>query len=138
MDRANGCGIADWDLLQPLLPEPLWATDTTASATYGDATHPVTLAAGTSFTVRMESNVTTGHEWQVTLPADPIVELVGDTYEPPDPAADVVGAGGHQLFRFDTLTTGTGVLEFEYVQPFDTGANPADTRSIHVVVEASG
>lgn len=132
VDRANGCGIAAWELLQPLLPPPLWTADSTA--TYGDAAHPVRLLTAERFTVRLASNPTTGFEWQITVPSAPIVELVSTAYE--GPAGDLVGAGGTDAFEFEATRSGVGVIEFAYLRPFEEGVPPAETRSIHVEVGA--
>ena len=130
IDRADGCGIADWDLLQPLLPPPLWTDDPGASATYGDAAHPVRRAVGERFTVRLAANATTGFEWQLELPG--FLTLVGDEYEAPDDQAGV-GAGGTQVFELAVAAAGEGTVELAYRQPFDEATPPTELRSIAVV-----
>lgn len=133
VDRADGCGIANWDLLQPLLPPPLWTDDPGATATYGDPAHPVRRAVGERFTVRLAANATTGFEWQIELPT--FVTLVGDEYEAPDEQVSV-GAGGTQVFELELAGAGDGIVELAYRQPFDEAAPPSELRSISVV--ASG
>jgi predicted secreted protein len=130
IDRADGCGIADWDLLQPLLPPPLWTDDPGATATYGDPAHPVRRAVGERFTIRLAANATTGFEWQIELPE--FVTLVGDEYEEPD-GQQGVGAGGTQVFELELAAAGEGTVELAYRQPFDDATPPAELRSITVV-----
>ena len=130
VDRADGCGIADWDLLQPMLPLPLWTDDPGAIATYGDAAHPVRRAVGDRFTVRLAANATTGFEWQIGLPQ--FVTLVGEEYEAPDEQVGV-GAGGTQVFDLELTAAGEGTVELAYRQPFDESTPPTELRSITVV-----
>jgi predicted secreted protein len=130
VDRANGCGIADWDLLQPILPLPLWTGDAGASATYGDAAHPVTRSVGERFTIRLAANATTGYEWQLELP--PFLTLAGDEYET-TAGDETVGSGGTQVFELEVTAAGDGSVELQYLQPFDESTPPAETRSIAVV-----
>ncbi len=132
IDRANGCGIAAWELLQPLLPQPLWSADATATATYGDATQPVRRHTAERFTIRLASNPTTGFEWQVTVPSEAVVALVSTAYEGPE--GELVGAGGTDVFEFEATGAGVATIEFAYVRPFEEGTPPAETRSIHVEV----
>jgi inhibitor of cysteine peptidase len=129
-DRANGCGIADWDLLQALLGPSVWATD--SEAAYGDGAHPIEANVGDTFTIRLESNATTGYEWTIEVPAGGTVQLVSDTYEAPD--SDLVGAGGFQVFELQATASGEAVLSLSYAQPFDPESEPADTRTFNVTV----
>ena len=130
LDRANGCGIADWDLLQRMLPLPLWTDDPGASATYGDVAHPVTRSVGERFTIRLAANATTGYEWQLALPS--FLTLVGEEYE--TPAGDeAAGATGTQVFELEVAATGEGSVELQYLQPFDEATAPAEMRSIAVI-----
>jgi hypothetical protein len=91
--RADGCGIADWDLVQPILPPPIWSSG--PDAALGDAAHPVTPAVGDRFTIRLQANPTTGFSWEIELPAG--LAVAEDRYEEPDDT-DLVGAGGTQVF----------------------------------------
>lgn len=131
--RADGCGIADWELAQALLPEPIWSDE--PEAAYGDDAHPVQLTVGERFTIRLESNITTGHEWQLTVPDE--LTLIEDEYEEPADS-DVVGQGGAQRFVIEATAPGSATVELVYRQPFDPDANPADSRTFHVEIVAAG
>jgi predicted secreted protein len=137
--RANGCGIADWDALVGLLGAPLWTDPGTTDATYGDPAHPITLPVGQQFTVRLESNPSTGYEWQMDLAAAMPVELVREEYKAPDTDTDtdVVGAPGQQRFVFQAVAEGAVTIEFSYVRPWEEGVSPADTRTVHVAISAT-
>jgi predicted secreted protein len=127
--RSDGCGIADWDLVQAILPPPLWSTD--AEATVGDAVNPVILPVGQRFTVQLQANATTGYSWEIAVPAG--LAVVDDRYEEPDDAG-VVGAGGVQVFEIAGVDVGAAVIELTYRQPFDEDGEPAETRTFHVEV----
>lgn len=129
VDRANGCGIADWDLLADLLGPPLWQDD--GEGTYGDAGHPITLPLGEPFEVRLESNPSTGYQWQLEITGS-AVEVVGDRYEEPD--SDLVGAAGHQVFELRVAEPGSSVLALSYVRSFEPDVEPIDQRELAVEI----
>lgn len=133
--RADGCGIADWELVQPILPTSIWSSG--PDATIGDTAHPVVLAVGDRFTVRLRANATTGFSWEIELPAG--LDVAEDRYEGPDDAddADVVGAGGTQVFLIEAVAAGAGAIELVYRQPFDEAGEPVETRTFHVEVVAA-
>lgn len=131
-DRADGCGIADWELVQPILPLPIWSS--APEATIGDAANPVVSTVGDRLTIRLQANATTGYVWEIELPDWLIV--TEDRYEEPA-GVDVVGAGGSQVFVIEAVAAGAGVIELVYVQPFDDAGEPAETRTVHVEVVAA-
>ncbi len=130
--RADGCGIADWDLAQPILPPPIWSG--APDALVGDGAHPVVLAPGERFTIRLQANATTGYEWEIIVPAG--LAVVDDRYEQSDDTG-LVGAGGVQVFVIEAGQAGGSVIELAYRQPFEEGTEPAETRTINVEVVAA-
>lgn len=129
--RADGCGIADWDLVQPILPAPVWSAS--PDAAIGDAANPVMLSVGDRFTIRLPSNATTGFSWGIELP--PGLTVADDRYEEPTDT-DLVGAGGTQVFVIEAAEAGSGVIELAYRQDFDEESEPVETRTFHVEVTA--
>lgn len=131
-DRANGCGIADWDLVASIIGPALWANGAAPDAAYGDAEHPITLPVARQFAVSLESNATTGYAWTIDLSAAPAVELLSERFVEPD--TDLVGAPGHQVFELQGVAAATGTIELTYVRSFEPDADPADSRTIHVTI----
>jgi inhibitor of cysteine peptidase len=78
----------------------------------------VTAAAGEEFTVELESNPSTGYEWQVTEIADEqVVRLVDSEYVPPE--SDLLGASGKQVFTFEAVDEGSTRITLEYARAFE-------------------
>jgi len=82
-------------------------------------------------TVRLGSNHTTGYNWVVTEIVHPevIVELSND-YE--EPATGLVGAGGTELWVFNTTDTGLAIIRMSYSQPWTGGDKDIYTVTVNV------
>ena len=81
-----------------------------------DSLSEVSLDVGDRLDVELESNPTTGFSWEL----DPVpdgLQLVSSDFD--EPAGSLVGAAGTQVFVFDVVGPGNGILRFEYVRVFD-------------------
>lgn len=132
-DRSNGCAIAEWDLLQALLGPPLWSDG--VMPTYVDPAAAIHAKTGHRFAIVLESNATTGYQWQVTVSDDVIVRLVSQDYQAP--STELIGAGGHQVFELEAVGPGGATLNFEYLRPWENGVAPIDTRAFTVNVDGA-
>lgn len=128
--RNNGCGIADWELFLPLLTRSHW--DGTGRL-YQRGESPITVAAGATFSIELESNPTTGYEWVVQVSNSAVVTAGASTYLPP---ADVKpGAGGYQRIAFTAVSAGTATITLEYRRSFEPPSTPTvDTVTYDVTV----
>ncbi|NLE65969.1 MAG: protease inhibitor I42 family protein [Lentisphaerae bacterium] len=88
---------------------------------------------GEIFTIRLEANATTGYQWALkNIKAQDVCLLLSSEYEPSD--SGLAGAGGFQVWTFAALERGDATLEFEYLRPWETGAEPAQKHTACVVV----
>lgn len=100
-------------------------------ATPAETSSDAATSVGSQFTVRLESNPTTGYEWQVARIADEtVVRLVDSRYVPP--ASNLLGAGGEQVFTFEGLKEGRTAITLEYARPFEEG--PISRHTVNVAV----
>ena len=130
--RADGCGIADWELFTPMLGRSHWDG---AYRVYRRNEGPVSVKVGSGFTIELESNATTGYQWEVKPLAGGIVSAGSHVYL--DPATGVVGAGGWEQFQFTAVAAGTTSITLEYRRPFEPATTPAiDTVTFEVTVTA--
>ncbi len=103
--------------------------------TDADSGSEISVATGESFEVRLESNPSTGYEWQVDLATlEGLIEVGSTTFEEPD--TDLVGAAGTQVFEFEATGSGAGILRFEYLRPFDDP--PVPERIVEFIVRVDG
>ena len=77
-------------------------------------------------TSQLEANPTTGYSWELG-PLPDGLELVSSDFE--EPGGSLVGAGGTQVFVFDVVGPGDGILRFEYVRVFDDPSLPRRSSS---------
>ena len=80
-----------------------------------------------------QANATTGYQWALkNTEAQDVCLLLSSEYEPSD--SGLAGAGGFQVWTFAALERGDATLEFEYLRPWETGAEPAQKHTACVVV----
>jgi inhibitor of cysteine peptidase len=94
----------------------------------------VTLAAGGTLTVTLESNVTTGYSWNenANIGDKTVMQQTDHKYQPP--ATPIPGAGGKEVWTFKALKTGKSRVSMEYRRPFEQNTAPAKTFTLTVVV----
>ena len=84
---------------------------------------------GEPFTIRLQSNPTTGFEWQAIF--DPAaVALVDRKF---DPGAGGIGGGGEEVLTFRPLRAGRATITFDLRRPWEKGSR--ESRAIDLVVE---
>jgi len=89
---------------------------TTVELDATDSLSDVSLDVGDQLDVSLEANPTTGYSWELG-PLPDGLQLVSSEFE--EPGGSLVGAPGMQLFVFDVVGPGSGILRFEYVRVFD-------------------
>ena len=95
----------------------------------------VEIAAGGTLTVTLESNQTTGFQWELKSVGDTsVLQSQGGTYNAPEDTG-MVGAGGEEVWTFKALKSGTSSLSMEYSQPWDGGTKAGQTFDLTVVVK---
>ncbi len=81
-----------------------------------DSLSEVSLDVGDRLDVELEANPTTGYSWELG-PLPDGLDLVSSDFE--EPGGSLVGAAGTQVFVFDLMAPGNGILRFEYVRVFE-------------------
>ncbi len=59
---------------------------------------------GSTITVRLEENPTTGYMWNMTT--TPGLQIINDTYEPSDMSGTMVGSGGTRTWEISAAAKG--------------------------------
>ncbi len=95
----------------------------------------VTLAAGGTLTVTLESNITTGYSWNenANIGDKTVMQQIDHKYQPP--ATSIPGAGGKEVWTFKALKAGKSTISMEYRRPFESNTTPAKTFTLTVVVQ---
>lgn len=91
-------------------------------------------------TVTLDSNATTGYQWEIQDLNQTILSNTDHTYQA---LGNLIGSGGQEIWEFTAVATGSTTLKMRYVRPFDPPeTEPADTFQIEVTVtegnESSG
>lgn len=95
---------------------------------------PIEVKAGQKFIICLESNPTTGYDWEIAKPLDSnIVRFVYSSYKPG--RRKILGGGGRRLWVFKAVGRGKTEVLFRYVRPWEKGVPPVDKKMFKFVVE---
>ena len=86
--------------------------------------------------VTLESNPSTGYQWEVSAMDTAVLQQMGKAEFLPSASTgrQIVGAGGMERFRFKALKSAESSLKLVYRRPWEKEAEPAATFSIQVLV----
>ena len=103
---------------------------------FTDSSSTIQAKVGENFAISLDSNATTGYEWQLAEELDEsIVEQVGDPqYIMEEGAEERVGAGGTEVWTFKGTGKGETTIKFEYVRSWEDEEEPAETKEFKVEV----
>ncbi len=108
-----------------------------SNATYADTSYSgkeVEISVGESLVVTLPSNASTGYNWTLAENSDAgVLQEVEHEYIATQ--TNLVGAAGKELWTFKALQDGTSTIRLEYIRPWETGAPPAETFTLTVVVD---
>ncbi len=95
---------------------------------YIEMTNPGTL------TIRLGSNPTTGYGWgDAVITHAEVISQQSRNYEAPT-VTGMVGAGGTEVWVFNTTDTGLAIISFSYGQSWPGGEKDAFTLTININV----
>jgi inhibitor of cysteine peptidase len=99
-----------------------------------EAKRSVELSHGDKLVLRLDSNPSTGYQWQVSLISGNVLDWVeGPSYLPSEPS--LIGSGGTASFGFLALKKGRASLKLIYRRPWEEGKPPARTVVLKVWIK---
>lgn len=105
----------------------------TVEYTAADTAKTIQVAADEQFTIKLESNETTGFTWRQAAGTDnQIVKKISDEYLENNTGA--VGAGGNHVWTFSGVAPGETTIKLEYLRPWEPDASPDQTLTYKVTV----
>ena len=95
----------------------------------------IQLRVGDTHTIILESNPTTGYQWQIGPEFDErLVELVEQSYEP---RSDALGSGGQESFTFRALARGYLEFGINYARSWETQPIKSQRYIFNIGVDAN-
>jgi len=103
------------------------------------ATDPSTVIealAGDSFEIVLKANPSTGYQWKlVSMPSDKLLQEGSSEYVRTPDTGDIVGSGGHEIWRFSAIGPGSATIVFGYFSPGFYGEGvPEETLSFSISI----
>ena len=100
---------------------------------YSDPAIPIKSESGKIIIITLQSNRTTGYEWQIAEPLDTkIIGFMRSEYIPSEPQA--IGSGGTEVWSFRAMGEGNAKIKFKYVRPWEKDTAPVKKMSFDIVV----
>ncbi len=94
----------------------------------------VELVAGDTLTITLESNPTTGFQWELTEITDQnVLEQQGEPEFKAPEDETLVGASGEEIWTFKALEKGKSTISMEYQRSWED-IEPAETFVLTIVV----
>lgn len=119
-----------WILLSILV---VLSACTPRAGAFSDAQVPIEVSKGEWFRIELPSNPTTGYGWEFGTPIDSdYLSLMKSYFTGSD--SQLVGAGGAQVWVFQTLRTGTTSVQLEYKHPWEIAEPPEETVTFTVII----
>jgi inhibitor of cysteine peptidase len=113
---------------------PAMGTGSGTAENFSDPSRPIKTKLASEFTLTLESNRTTGYQWQLAkTPDETVVQLIGNRYEVPD--TRLIGAGGREVWTFKAVGKGKTEIHLKYVRPWEKDVPPVKATVFVVVVE---
>jgi inhibitor of cysteine peptidase len=91
----------------------------------------VFVTSGEDFTIKLESNPTTGYKWQPTYD-DTYVKLISNDFMPAMQATKVLGAGGVERFFFRAIKSGNTEIEMLYKRVWEKKARKSRKITVNI------
>jgi inhibitor of cysteine peptidase len=89
---------------------------------------------GDRFSIELPSNATTGYSWEFGTPIDTeYLTFVKTDYINPD--TTLVGAGGTQVWIFETIQPGLTTIQLEYKRPWEVDVPALQTAQFDVTIQ---
>jgi inhibitor of cysteine peptidase len=94
----------------------------------------IEVLVGEEFAITLESNRTTGYQWQLARPLDEaIVRLVGSEYKLPETRR--LGAGGKEVWTFKVVGQGQTTIEMVYLRVWEKDVPPIKRATFTLIVK---
>lgn len=78
----------------------------------------ITVRLRKTFKIELNSNPTTGYQWQLAMPLETnSVSLVSSKYIPSK--TNLTGSGGKEIWKFKAVKKGKTEISFQYVRPWE-------------------
>jgi inhibitor of cysteine peptidase len=96
----------------------------------------VTATVGSTITVSLCSNPTTGFQWGAQTQVSNAQVLKQESHKMVGPAnTGMVGAPGSEVWTFQALQAGTSTVSFSYSRPWEGGEKGVETFKLNVTVQ---
>lgn len=97
---------------------------------------PISGIKGSSITITLPANQTTGYSWRIANKPNPaVIKFIRSDYIAPKSGAPVVGQSGVEAWTFQAVGRGSTTLLLEYARPWEKNAKPAKKQAFSVSVK---
>jgi inhibitor of cysteine peptidase len=98
-----------------------------------DAGKTIELKKGDTIQITLKGNPTTGYNWFLAAQRQAIVQQIGTPSYKAD--SQLLGSPGMITLTFKAVSSGQTALHLDYKRSWETGAAPANTYEVNLVVK---
>jgi predicted secreted protein len=99
---------------------------------YTSASQNIDVEARGQFTIVLESNKTTGYQWEPSFDSS-LLKVTKSDYKVSDAKPGMVGVGGKEYFTFEAMKKGETKVTMTYKRSWETGS--ADQKVFNVSIK---
>jgi inhibitor of cysteine peptidase len=109
-------------------------TSSTPALTAADSDKQITLNAGDSLILTLDSNPSTGFSWSnASISKVSVIKEMSREFKEPD--SKLMGASGQDIWTFKALEKGTSTISMNYSRPWEKDVAPIATFNVTIVVK---
>lgn len=106
------------------------------SSAFTDPSMPIEVTVGDNVAITIESNRSTGYEWQLVSPMDEkFVKFISSEYVAAESKTDMVGIPGKEVWIFKTVEPGKVIISLKYIRPFEKNPQPINKADFTVIIK---
>jgi predicted secreted protein len=99
---------------------------------YTGTSKNIEVEARGQFTIVLESNKTTGYQWEPSFDSS-LLKVTKSDYKVPEAKPGMVGVGGNEYFTFEAMKKGETKVTMTYKRSWETGS--ADQKVFNVSIQ---
>jgi len=117
-------------------PQEMGGPSEIHNLTATDPSAVIEAVVGGSFEIVLKANPSTGYQWKlVSMPSDQLLQDGSQEYVRAQDVGDIVGIGGHEIWRFSVIGPGSALVVFGYFPPGAYGEGvPEETLSFSISI----
>lgn len=103
--------------------------------TFEDSNQPIHIQVGDIFNLSLDSNPTTGYQWEFGAPLDEkLIRLMKTQFQSKTSPIPLTGQGGKETWSFKALQKGETLIILHYLRPWENNKKPVQIKEFKIII----